>query len=128
MPPPTPRASAPRASSGKPSRTQSVSTSGWVRGTSATASRASGGGRSPSWGWSSVAEMRTVKLTSPDRVLFPEDGVTKGDVFDYYRRVGPTNVPHLRERPFTMERYPHGITGVEFFHKQAPTGIPDWTL
>src|SRR6266576_1299915 len=67
-----------------------------------------------------------VKLTSPDRVLYPEDGITKGDVFEYYKQVGPTIVPHLRDRPFTMKRYPHGITGEVFFQKQAPRGMPDW--
>jgi bifunctional non-homologous end joining protein LigD len=69
---------------------------------------------------------RTVKLTSPDRVLFPDDGVTKGDVFAYYHDVAPALLPHLRERPFTMKRYPHGITGEVFFQKQAPRGMPDW--
>ena len=69
---------------------------------------------------------KTVKLSSPDRVLYPEDGITKGDVFEYYKQVGPTIVPHLRDRPFTMKRYPHGITGEVFFQKQAPRGMPDW--
>jgi bifunctional non-homologous end joining protein LigD len=69
---------------------------------------------------------KTVKLSSPDRVLYPEDGITKGDVFEYYKRVGPTIVPHLKDRPFTMKRYPHGITGEVFFQKQAPRGMPDW--
>jgi bifunctional non-homologous end joining protein LigD len=69
---------------------------------------------------------KTVKLSSPDRVLFPEDGVTKGDVFEYYGEVGPTLVPHLRGRPFTMKRYPHGIHGEVFFQKQAPKHLPDW--
>jgi bifunctional non-homologous end joining protein LigD len=73
-----------------------------------------------------VAEAKTVNLTSPDRVLYPEDGVTKGDVFEYYRQVGPVIVPHLKDRPFTMKRYPHGITGQPFFQKQAPRGMPDW--
>ena len=67
-----------------------------------------------------------VKLTSPDRVLYPDDGVTKGDVFEYYRAVAPTIVPHLRDRPFTMKRYPHGIYGEVFFQKQAPRGMPSW--
>jgi bifunctional non-homologous end joining protein LigD len=67
-----------------------------------------------------------VKLSSPDRVLFPDDGITKGDVFEYYRAVARAIVPHLRDRPFTMKRYPHGITGEAFFQKQAPRGIPDW--
>src|SRR5438876_10021822 len=73
-----------------------------------------------------MAEERTVNLSSPDRVLYPEDGITKGDVFEYYEQVGPTIVPHLRDRPFTMKRYPHGITGEVFFQKQAPRGMPDW--
>ena len=55
--------------------------------------------------------MPEVKLTSPDRVLFPDDGITKGDVFEYYGEVAATLVPHLRNRPFTMKRYPHGING-----------------
>ena len=67
-----------------------------------------------------------VKLTSADRVLYPEDGITKGDLFEYYRAVAPKLVPHLRNRPFTMKRYPHGITGEVFFQKQAPKHLPDW--
>src|SRR5438093_12413980 len=73
-----------------------------------------------------MAETKTVTLSSPDRVLFPEDGITKGDLFEYYRQVGPALVPHLRARPFTMKRYPHGIDGEVFFQKQAPKGMPDW--
>jgi bifunctional non-homologous end joining protein LigD len=67
-----------------------------------------------------------VNLSSPDRVLFPEGGITKGDVFDYYRAVGQTLLPYLRNRPFTMKRYPHGIDGEVFFQKQAPKHLPDW--
>jgi bifunctional non-homologous end joining protein LigD len=67
-----------------------------------------------------------VKLTSADRVLYPDDGITKGDVFAYYEQSGSTIVPHLKDRPFTMKRYPHGITGEAFFQKQAPKHIPDW--
>jgi bifunctional non-homologous end joining protein LigD len=67
-----------------------------------------------------------VKLSSADRVLFPEDGITKGDLFAYYERVGPTLVPHLRDRPFTMKRYREGIAAEGFFQKQAPKGIPSW--
>jgi len=69
---------------------------------------------------------KTVELSSADRVLFPEDGVTKGDLFEYYRRVAPTLIPHLRDRPFTMKRYREGITAPGFFQKQAPKGIPNW--
>ena len=70
--------------------------------------------------------MREVNLTSPDRVLYPDDGITKGDLFDYYAKVAPTLLPHLRNRPFTMKRYPHGIDGEVFFQKQAPKHIPSW--
>src|SRR2546430_4418169 len=73
-----------------------------------------------------MAEGRTVKLSSPGSVLYPEDGIKKGAVFEYCKQGGPTIVPHLRDRPFTMKRYPHGITGEVFFQKQAPRGMPDW--
>ena len=67
-----------------------------------------------------------VKLTSADRVLFPDDGVTKGDVFEYYGKVADALIPHLRDRPFTLKRWPHGITEEAFFQKQAPKGLPAW--
>jgi len=67
-----------------------------------------------------------VRLTSADRVLFPDDGITKGDLFAYYERVAPVLVPHLRDRPFTMKRYREGIAGGGFFQKQAPKGMPSW--
>jgi bifunctional non-homologous end joining protein LigD len=67
-----------------------------------------------------------VKLSSADRVLFPEDGITKGDLFDYYDAVADTIVPHLKDRPFTMKRWREGLPGGSFFQKQAPKGIPDW--
>jgi bifunctional non-homologous end joining protein LigD len=68
----------------------------------------------------------TVELSSAGRVLYPEDGITKGDLFGYYGQVGTTLVPHLKDRPFTMKRYPHGIDGEVFFQKQAPKHIPSW--
>src|SRR5205823_6030042 len=68
------------------------------------------------------AVTREVKLSSADRVLFPEDGITKGDLFEYYRAVAPALVPHLRNRPFTMKRFREGISGPGFFQKQAPKG------
>ena len=72
-----------------------------------------------------VAE-KTVKLSSADRVLFPDDGITKGDLFSYYDRVADWIVPHLRDRPFTMKRWREGLPGGSFFQKQAPKGIPTW--
>jgi bifunctional non-homologous end joining protein LigD len=70
--------------------------------------------------------MPEVKLSSADRILFPEDGITKGDLFSYYEQVAPVLVPHLRDRPFTMKRYREGIAGDGFFQKQAPKGMPSW--
>src|SRR2546423_5770399 len=70
--------------------------------------------------------MPEVKLSSADRVLFPEDGITKGDLFSYYEHVAPVITPHLRDRPFTMKRYREGIAGDGFFRKQAPKGMPSW--
>jgi bifunctional non-homologous end joining protein LigD len=67
-----------------------------------------------------------VTLTSGDRVLFPDDGVTKGDLFEYYGEVADVLIPHLRNRPFTLKRWPHGINGEAFFQKQAPKGMPSW--
>jgi bifunctional non-homologous end joining protein LigD len=67
-----------------------------------------------------------VKLSNPDRVLFPDDGVTKGDLFAYYDRIAPVLVPHLHDRPFTLKRYPHGITADVYFQKQVPRGAPEW--
>jgi bifunctional non-homologous end joining protein LigD len=69
---------------------------------------------------------RNVRLTHPERVLFPRDGVTKGDLATYYVEIGDAIVPHLRDRPFTLKRYPHGIDDQAYFHKQAPKGKPDW--
>ena len=70
--------------------------------------------------------MADVRLTSPERVLFPDDGVTKGDVFDFYDKIADAILPHLRDRPFTFKRYPHGIEADVYFQKQVPKGTPDW--
>jgi bifunctional non-homologous end joining protein LigD len=67
-----------------------------------------------------------VQLTSPDRVLFPGEGITKADLFAYYDQVAPVLVPHLRDRPFTMKRFRDGAGGPGFFQKQAPKGMPSW--
>ena len=69
---------------------------------------------------------RDVRLTSADRVLFPEVGVTKGDLFEYYGDIAPVILPHLRDRPFTMKRIPMGAGTPAYFQKQAPKGMPSW--
>ena len=67
-----------------------------------------------------------VRLSSADRVIFPDDGVTKGNLFAYYEAVADVLVPHLSDRPFTMKRYREGVAGPAFFQKQAPRGMPSW--
>ena len=63
--------------------------------------------------------------SSPERVLFPDEGITKQDLFEYYRAIAPVLVPHLRNRPFTMKRSPYGVDGEAYFQK-APKGMPSW--
>jgi bifunctional non-homologous end joining protein LigD len=69
---------------------------------------------------------QSVRLSSPERVLFPDEGITKQDLFEYYRAIAPVLVPHLRNRPFTMKRSPYGVAGEVYFQKQAPKGMPSW--
>jgi bifunctional non-homologous end joining protein LigD len=69
---------------------------------------------------------RTLKLSNLDKVFFPEDAIAKGDLLSYYRAVAPVAVPHLRDRPFTLKRYPNGIHEPFFFQKDAPKGMPEW--
>jgi DNA ligase D len=69
----------------------------------------------------------TVRLTSPDKVVFPLRGYTKRDVFEYYRAVGDGILRALHERPTTVQRFPDGIEGEAFFQKRIPTrGVPSW--
>jgi len=67
-----------------------------------------------------------VTLSNPDKVFFPDEGITKGDLFAYYEAVSEVVVPHLHDRPFTMLRYPDGIKGKSFFQKDAPSHLPAW--
>jgi bifunctional non-homologous end joining protein LigD len=69
---------------------------------------------------------RKLKLTNLDKVLYPRAGFTKGDVIDYYRRVAPVLLPHLKARPLTMKRYPNGVDEEFFYQKEAPAHRPEW--
>jgi bifunctional non-homologous end joining protein LigD len=69
---------------------------------------------------------RTLRLSNLDKLYWPDEGITKGELLAYYRDVAPVLLPHLRDRPFTMRRFPDGITGKQFFQKDAPRGMPDW--
>jgi len=65
-------------------------------------------------------------LSNLDKVLYPELGFTKGEVIDYYTRISPALLPHLRGRPLTRKRYPDGVEGQSFFEKNAPSHTPSW--
>ncbi|HEX6214154.1 MAG TPA: non-homologous end-joining DNA ligase [Vicinamibacterales bacterium] len=67
-----------------------------------------------------------VVITHPDKVLFPDDGITKGDLADYHALVAPLMLPHLKGRPVTMERYPAGIGKKGFWQKSVEKGFPSW--
>jgi bifunctional non-homologous end joining protein LigD len=69
---------------------------------------------------------RELKLSNLDKPFWTDEGITKGDLLRYYRDVAPVLVPHLRDRPFTMRRYPDGAGGKAFFQKDAPSHMPDW--
>jgi bifunctional non-homologous end joining protein LigD len=65
-------------------------------------------------------------ITHPDKVLFPDDGITKGELASYYEAIAPMMLPHLRGRPVTMERYPSGIGLKGFMQKDVSRGFPEW--
>ncbi len=69
---------------------------------------------------------RTAVLTHPEKVLFPDDGITKADLAAYYGLVAPAMLPHVRRRPVTMERFPGGIGLQGFIQKDVVKGFPEW--
>ncbi|MGB8768807.1 MAG: non-homologous end-joining DNA ligase [Candidatus Korobacteraceae bacterium] len=71
-------------------------------------------------------EGKHLKLSNLDKVLYPEAGFTKGQVIDYYVRIAPVLLPHLRGRPLTMKRYPNGVSGPYFYEKNCPEHRPEW--
>ena len=71
-------------------------------------------------------EGKQLSLSNLDKVMYPEVGFTKGHVIDYYTRVAPALLRHLRDRPLTLKRYPNGVEGGHFYEKQCPSHRPDW--
>jgi len=71
-------------------------------------------------------EGRDLELSNLDKLMYPDAGFTKGEVIDYYTRLAPVLLPHLRDRALTRIRYPNGVDGAHFFEKNAPGGTPDW--
>jgi bifunctional non-homologous end joining protein LigD len=71
-------------------------------------------------------EGRRLKLSNLDKVLYPGPGFAKGQVIDYYTRIAPAVLPHLRGRALTLKRYPNGVEGKYFYEKQKPSHAPEW--
>ncbi|SDJ43487.1 bifunctional non-homologous end joining protein LigD [Actinokineospora alba] len=71
-------------------------------------------------------EGQRLRLSNLDKVLYPEDGFTKGEVIDYYSRIAPVMLPHLAERPVTFRRFPDGVGKAGFFEKNASRHAPEW--
>ena len=65
-------------------------------------------------------------ITHPDKLMFPEEGITKGELAGYYQAIAPYMLPHLRGRPITMQRFHRGITAAGFFQKDVSKGFPEW--
>jgi bifunctional non-homologous end joining protein LigD len=71
-------------------------------------------------------EGHDLELSNLDKLMYPDAGFTKGEVIDYYTRLAPVLLPHLKDRALTRIRYPNGVNGAHFFEKNAPGGTPDW--
>jgi bifunctional non-homologous end joining protein LigD len=71
-------------------------------------------------------EGRRLSLSNLDKVMYPAVGFTKGQVIDYYTRIAPAVLPHLRDRPLTLKRYPNGVEGKYFYEKRCPSHAPEW--
>lgn len=74
----------------------------------------------------SSVTLERVVITHPEKVLFPDDGITKGELVDYYRMIAPVMLPHIVRRPITMERFHRGIGEKGFFQKSVTKGFPEW--
>jgi bifunctional non-homologous end joining protein LigD len=68
----------------------------------------------------------SVDITHPDKLLFPDDGLTKADIAGYYEAVAEWMLPHIKNRPISMLRFPDGVGGHGFFHKNVPDYFPAW--
>lgn len=69
---------------------------------------------------------REIAVSNPDKVLFPDDGITKAQVIEYYRKIAPYMLPHIQQRPLTLVRYPDGISKHGFYQKSVSDYFPEW--
>src|SRR5262245_47532533 len=69
---------------------------------------------------------KTLHLSNLSKLMYPEAGFTKGHMIDFYIRISAALLPHLKDRPITLKRYPDGVTGEHFYEKRAPSHTPNW--
>ena len=73
-----------------------------------------------------IVDGKKLGVSNLNKVLYPQAGFTKGQVIDYYIRVAPFLLPHLKDRPLTMKRYPNGVDQPFFYEKNCPSHRPSW--
>ncbi|MBA3762651.1 MAG: ATP-dependent DNA ligase [Chthoniobacterales bacterium] len=73
-----------------------------------------------------IVEGKKLPVSNLNKVLYPKAGFTKGQVIDYYVRIAPVLLPHLKDRPLTLKRYPNGVDGIFFYEKNCPSHRPAW--
>ncbi len=71
-------------------------------------------------------ESKAFEISNRDKIFFPEAGITKGDIIDYYQEIAPAMLPHMKDRPLNMQRFPNGIQENGFYEKVIPDHFPDW--
>jgi bifunctional non-homologous end joining protein LigD len=71
-------------------------------------------------------DKRIIEVSNPDKIYFPEENISKWDVIAYYQKIAPYMLPYTKGRPISMQRYPDGITGKNFYHKEIPDYFPGW--
>ena len=73
-----------------------------------------------------LVDGRRLPVSNLEKIFYPKTGFTKGDVINYYIRIAPVLLPHLKDRPLTLKRYPNGVEGMFFYEKRCPTFRPAW--
>ena len=73
-----------------------------------------------------IIDGHEIAITNPQKVLFPDDGITKGDLVEYYRRIADRMIPQVRDRPLHMNRFPDGIGRIVIQQKRIPDSFPQW--
>src|ERR1700712_5558624 len=73
-----------------------------------------------------MTEVAGVEISKPDKVLFPDSGITKLDLAAHYDAVADVMLPHLKGRPVNMQRFPYGVGGMACYEKKMPSHFPDW--